>query len=207
MGLDKGRVGKAIGADRSRIARELHDGVVQTLFAVAFRLQLHAEEVPEGLRTTIQQTMASIREAINDIQQYVRRLEPSLVTHGGLAASLEQLAVGFESSSGITVTVEIEPNAVAALESVATDIGQIVREALSNILRHARARRVALTVREATHATLLEVRDDGRGFSPEAAQGLGLRNLRTRARLLGGQLELHSEPGKGSLVRLVIPEP
>jgi PAS domain S-box-containing protein len=207
MGLDKGRVGKAIGADRSRIARELHDGVVQTLFAVAFRLQLHAEEVPEGLRTTIQQTMASIREAINDIQQYVRRLEPSLVMHGGLAASLEQLAVGFESSSGITVTVEIEPNAVAALESVATDIGQIVREALSNILRHARARRVALTVREATHATLLEVRDDGRGFSPEAAQGLGLRNLRTRARLLGGQLELHSEPGKGSLVRLVIPEP
>jgi signal transduction histidine kinase len=52
-----------------------------------------------------------------------------------------------------------------------------------------------------------EVRDDGQGFSLEAAQGLGLRNLRTRARLLGGQLELHSEPGKGSLVRLVIPEP
>jgi len=207
MRLDKERVRKAIGADRSRIARELHDGVVQTLFAVAFRLQLHADEVPESLRPTIQQTSAGIREAINDIQQYVRGLEPSLVMLGGLAASLEQLAVDFETSSGIPVSVKLEPNAVAALESVATDIVQIVREALSNVRRHARARRVALMVQEAAHATVLEVRDDGQGFSLEAAQGLGLRNLRTRARLLGGHLELHSEPGKGSLVRLVIPEP
>jgi signal transduction histidine kinase len=207
MRLDKERVRKAIGADRSRIARELHDGVVQTLFAVAFRLQLHADEVPESLRPTIQQTSAGIREAINDIQQYVRGLEPSLVMLGGLAASLEQLAVDFETSSGIPVSVKLAPNAVAALESVATDIVQIVREALSNVRRHARARRVALMVQEAAHATVLEVRDDGQGFSLEAAQGLGLRNLRTRARLLGGHLELHSEPGKGSLVRLVIPEP
>ncbi|TMF46537.1 MAG: hypothetical protein E6I24_08240 [Chloroflexi bacterium] len=103
--------------------------------------------------------------------------------------------------------MELEPNAVAALEPVATDIVQIVREALSNVRRHARARRVALTIRETAPATVLEVRDDGRGFSPEAAQGLGLRNLRTRAGLLGGQLELHSEPGKGSLVRLLVPEP
>jgi PAS domain S-box-containing protein len=207
MRLDKERVRKAIGADRSRIARELHDGVVQTLFAAAFRLQLHADEVPKALRTTIQETTAGIREAINDIQAYVHGLEPSLVTLGGLAASLKQLAVEFESSSGLPVTVELEPNAVAALDGVATDIVQIVREALSNVRRHARARRVALTIREAAHTTALEVRDDGRGFSPEAAQGLGLRNLRTRAGLLGGQLELHSEPGKGSLVRLLVPEP
>jgi PAS domain S-box-containing protein len=207
MRLDKERVRKAIGADRSRIARELHDGVVQTLFAVAFRLQLHADEVPKSLRTTIQQTTAGIREAINDIQAYVHGLEPSLVMLGGLAASLKQLAVEFESSSGMPVTVELEPNAVAALDGVATDIVQIVREALSNVRRHARARRVALTVREAAHTTALEVRDDGQGFSPEAAQGLGLRNLRIRAGLLGGQLELHSEPGKGSLVRLLVPEP
>ena len=207
MRLDKERVRKAIGADRSRIARELHDGVVQTLFAVAFRLQLHADEVPKALRTTIQQTTAGIREAINDIQAYVHGLEPSLVMLGGLAASLKQLAVEFESSSGMPVTVELEPNAVAALDGVATDIVQIVREALSNVRRHARARRVALTVREAANTTALEVRDDGQGFSPEAAQGLGLRNLRIRAGLLGGKLELHSEPGKGSLVRLLVPEP
>jgi len=135
-------VRKAIGADRSRIARELHDGVVQTLFAVAFRLQLHADEVPKALRTTIQQTTAGIREAINDIQAYVHGLEPSLVMLGGLAASLKQLAVEFESSSGMPVTVELEPNAVAALDGVATDIVQIVREALSNVRRHAQARRV-----------------------------------------------------------------
>src|SRR5207302_787556 len=108
MRLDKERVRKAIGADRSRIARELHDGVVQTLFAAAFRLQLHADEVPKALRTTIQQTTAGIREAINDIQAYVHGLEPSLVMLGGLAASLKQLAVEFESSSGIPVTVDLE---------------------------------------------------------------------------------------------------
>src|SRR5206468_2369820 len=136
MRLDKERVRKAIGADRSRIARELHDGVVQTLFAAAFRLQLHADEVPKALRTTIQQTTAGIREAINDIQAYVHGLEPSLVTLGGLAASLKQLTVEFESSSGIPVTVELEPNAVAALDGVDTDVVQLVREALSNVRRH-----------------------------------------------------------------------
>src|SRR2546430_15864564 len=115
MRLDKERVRKAIGADRSRIARELHDGVVQTLFAVAFRLQLHGDEVPKALRTTIQQTTAGIREAINDIQAYVHGLEPSLVMLGGLAASLKQLAVEFESSSGVPVTVELQPKAVTAL--------------------------------------------------------------------------------------------
>jgi PAS domain S-box-containing protein len=207
MSQEQERIRKAIGADRSRIARELHDGVVQTLFAVALRFQLHADEVPDGLRTTIEQATAAVREAINDIQRYVYDLEPSLAMPGGLAPSLEQLGVELERSSGIPVTVKFEPTAVAALERFATDVVQIVREALSNIRRHAGAGRVALTIREAAHATVLEVRDDGRGFSPEAARGLGLRNLRTRARQLGGQLELHSEPGKGSVVRLVVPAP
>jgi PAS domain S-box-containing protein len=203
---DLQRVRRAIDEDRSRIARELHDGVVQTLYAAALQLQLRTDAVPDALQQTIQQTTAGIREAIQDIQQYVYDLEPSLVMLGGLAASLKQLALEFESSSGIPVTLAIEPGAAAALERVGTDIVQIVREALSNVRRHARAGRAELTVRAAPGATVLEVRDDGKGFSPESAQGLGLRNLRTRARQLGAKIDLHSEPGKGSLVRLILPE-
>jgi signal transduction histidine kinase len=203
---DLQRVHRAIDEDRSRIARELHDGVIQTLYAAALQLQLRMDAVPDALLRTIQQTTAEIREAIQDIQQYVYDLEPSLVTLGGLAASLKQLALEFESSSGIPVTLAIEPGAAAALEPVGTDIMQIVREALSNVRRHARAGRAELTVRQAAGATVLEVRDDGTGFSPESAHGLGLRNLRTRARQLGGKIDLNSEPGKGSLVRLVLPE-
>lgn len=201
------RLQQAIDQDRSRIAQELHDGVVQTLFAVALQLQLQLAAAPEPLRSSVKQATAGIREAIQDMQQYVYDLDPSLLMLGGLEGSLRQLALEFEATTGVTLTLETDPEAIASLEPAATHILQIVREALSNVRRHAQARNVSLTLRRTPRASLLEVRDDGKGFAPEAAQGLGLRNLRARARQLGGKLELHSELGKGSTLRLTVPLP
>jgi signal transduction histidine kinase len=196
---------QVIQEDRSRIARELHDGVVQSLFAAAMMLQMNADSLPEPARSGISRAAAGIREAIQDIQQYVFDLEPAVLMQGGLARSLQRIVLDFESASGITTSLETDPGATDALEGVTAHVLQIVREALSNVRRHAQADSVAITLRSTGRANVLEVRDDGGGFSAEAAQGLGIRNLRTRAKLLGGKLELHSEPGEGSVVRLTVP--
>jgi signal transduction histidine kinase len=118
---------------------------------------------------------------------------------------LQRIVLDFESASGIIASLETDPDATDALEGVAAHVLQIVREALSNVRRHAQARSVAITLRSTGRANVLEIHDDGGGFSAEAAQGLGIRNLRTRAKLLGGTLELNSEPGEGSVVRLTVP--
>jgi signal transduction histidine kinase len=201
------RLQQAIDEDRSRIAGELHDGVVQTLFSVALHLQLQIGAAAEPLESSLKQAAAGIREAIQDIQQYVYDLEPSLLNAGGLESSLQQLALEFKATTGVTPALRTEPDAIAALEPVATHVLQIVREALSNVRRHAQAQSVALTIWRTPRATVMEVRDDGKGFGPEAAQGLGVRNLRSRARQLGGALALHSEVGKGSTLRLTVPLP
>jgi PAS domain S-box-containing protein len=196
---------QVIQEDRSRIARELHDGVVQSLFAAGMMLQMNADSLPEQARGGISRAAAGIREAIQDIQQYVFDLEPSVLMPGGLARSLQRIVLDFESASGITTSLETDRDATDALEGAAAHVLQIVREALSNVRRHAQAHSVAVTLRSTGRANVLEIRDDGGGFSAEAVQGLGIRNLRTRAKLLGGKLELHSEPGEGSVVRLTVP--
>jgi PAS domain S-box-containing protein len=196
---------RVIQEDRSRIARELHDGVVQALFAAEMALELAADSPPEQSRESVSQAAGGIRGAIQDIQQYVFDLEPAGLTQGGLERSLQRMALEFESSSGITISLETDPDATAGLERVAAHVLQIVREALSNVRRHSQARRAAVTLQASGRAVVLEIRDDGRGFAAETADGLGMRNLRTRARLLGGTLEVHSKLGQGSTVRLTVP--
>ena len=168
-------------------------------------LQLNADSLPEQARVGVSQAAASIREAIQDIQQYVFDLEPSALMQGGLATSLQRIALDFESGSGIAISLSTDPDATDGLEAVATHVLQVVREALSNVRRHSQARSVAVTLRTSGRGNVLEIRDDGGGFPTEAAQGLGMRNLRTRARLLGGKLEVQSAPGQGSVVRLTVP--
>jgi signal transduction histidine kinase len=139
------------------------------------------------------------------MQRYVFELEPSLLMQGGLTTSLGRLVTDFETTANIATSLEIDPKAIEALEAEPIHVLQMVREALSNVRRHSQAQHVGLRVRKAGRASVLEIRDDGQGFSPEVAHGLGLQNLRTRAKLLGGTLEVQSEPGKGALVRVTVP--
>lgn len=197
---------ESVEEDRSRIARELHDGVVQSLFAVAMQLQLEAERTSEPIRARLSRATSGIREAIQDIQQYVFDLEPSLLLLRGLEGSLQQLIADFQASAGIESQLNADPDAVATLQGVAPHVLQVVREALSNVRRHSNARHVQVTVNQRDNGVaVLEIRDDGRGFNPDVVQGMGLRNLRNRARQLGGTLELRSERGGGSIVRVTVP--
>jgi signal transduction histidine kinase len=195
--------------DRERIARELHDGTVQALFTVGLGLQGTASLVgQEEVAGRIHAAVEELDRVIRDLRGYIFGLEPGVLADRRLGQALEEMAVEFQHRTGVVAVAEIDPDAAAALAGDAADVVQLVREALSNVSRHAGAAtcRVSLSA-EQDGAVWLEVDDDGRGFDVEAARGAGrgLGNLRARAARLGGLAEIASVPGEGTTVRVAIP--
>jgi len=194
--------------ERERIGRELHDGVIQSLFAVGMNLHaagLRAHD-PE-LEQRIDAAVAEIDHAIRDLRNYIFGLRPGILADRQLAQALQKLAADAERESGVTVVTDVDAGVAARLASRAADVVQLLRESLSNVTRHAGAATCRVTLREEEGAGVLEVDDDGSGFDVGAAggQGHGLGNLRERAETLGGGLELESTPGEGTTVRIRIP--
>ena len=193
--------------DRERIAKELHDGVIQSLFAVGMGLQGSALLTAEPeLAARIEGAVGEIDRAIRDLRNYIFGLRPGALADRQLDEALRGLATEFEERSGVVTAVEIDGHAAAELASAATDILQIAREGLSNVGRHARAATCRLSLRREDGAVVLEIDDDGEGFDPaRGGTGMGLPNLRDRARALGGELSLDAAPGRGTLLRVTLP--
>ena len=194
--------------DRERIARELHDGVIQALFAVGLGLQgtsalLHDEVV----ETRLQQAIGEIDRVIGDLRNYIFGLRPGIVSGAGLGDALSQLGHEFEDRTGITVALDVDPALEQPLAGVATHVVQMARESLSNVARHAQAATCRVSLRRSDSRAVLEVDDDGVGFDVEgpAPAGLGLQNLRSRAESLGGRLVVTSPPGEGTTVQVSLP--
>jgi signal transduction histidine kinase len=212
--LEQGRLQREIRRletleDRERIARELHDGTIQALFTVGLGLQGTASLVgdPEAAGR-IQAAVEELDRVIADLRKYIFGLEPGVLADRQLAQALEEMADEFQHRTGVVAIAEIDPDAASALDQDAAEVVQLVREALSNVSRHAGAAtcRVCLYSPQGG-AVLLEIDDDGHGFDPTAAGGTGrgLGNLRGRAARLGGRAEITSVPGQGTTVRVAIP--
>ncbi len=200
----------AVGEDRERIARDLHDGVIQSLFSVGVTLQVLQETAgcPEEIRMSLAASVDRINAVIDDVRSYVRGLRPSWLADRQLHEALGHLAREFQESSGIVTPVEVEEPLAAQLSAQAAEIVQIAREALSNVRRHAGATTCRISLRRADGHTLLEIDDDGRGFDVSTARqaGHGLHNLAERSHGLGGQLAVRSD-GTGTTVRVTLPLP
>lgn len=194
--------------DRERIARELHDGVIQALFAVGLGLQgtsaLLRDQVVEA---RLQQAIAEIDRVIGDLRNYIFGLRPGVVGASGLADALSQLGHEFEERTGIPVAIDVDQSLEQPLSGVATHVVQMARESLSNVARHAEAATCRVSLRRADSRAVLEVDDDGVGFDVQgpAPAGLGLANLRARAESLGGRLVVTSPPGEGTTVQVSLP--
>jgi signal transduction histidine kinase len=193
--------------ERERIAKELHDGVIQSLFAVGMSLQGAASmsSEPETV-SRIEAAVEDVDHAIRDLRNYIFGLRPGILADRQLDQALTELARDFSERSGVVTIVEVDEDAASFLASRAGDIVQVVREALSNIGRHAGATtcRVRL-VRDADGRIVLEVDDDGVGFDPSAvSSGMGLANLRERAASLGATLEIASGEGTGTTLRVCL---
>jgi signal transduction histidine kinase len=193
--------------ERERIARELHDGVIQSLFAVGMGLQGVAAAIDdEGLAHRVESAVEEIDVAIRDLRNYIFGLRPGILAERELDKALRELAEEIEERYGTLVAVDLDDAAAAGLSARAADVVQVAREALSNVGRHAQASTCRLSVRRTDDGLVLEIDDDGRGFdATRAPQGMGLRNLRERVEGCGGRVEIVSSPSEGTTVRAWFP--
>ena len=191
--------------ERSRIARELHDEVGQTLTGVMLQVEGLAAKIPKELREQLEELRETARGGTEDVRRIARQLRPEALEDLGLRSALASLASSFGEQAGIQIQRRLEPD-VALSEEQELVIYRVAQEALTNVARHADARRVELSLDDVSGQTVLIVRDDGRGLSPGTLpSSRGIRGMRERAMLIGAQLEINSQPGGGTEIRLSIP--
>jgi two-component system, NarL family, sensor histidine kinase DevS len=194
--------------DRERIAKELHDGVIQSLFAVGMGMQATATMArdPE-IEERVESAVAEIDRVIRDLRNYIFGLRPGILADQELDQALRQTVREFEERTGTLAIADIDPKVASALGPKAPDVLQLAREALSNVGRHADATTCRVSLVRDGGAALLEIDDDGQGFDPAERKGAGqgLRNLEERAADLGGSFEIQSVAKEGTTVRIRIP--
>ena len=201
-------------AERRRIASDVHDGVVQDLAGLSYSLTATADRVAKDGSTT--EAAAALRHAAGSVRRNMRELRtllveihpPNLHTQG-LAAALSDLLAPL-AARGVETTLDVAPD-LSLPEDVEALLFRGAQEALRNVATHAAARRVSVSVHADGRVATLEVRDDGVGFDVDAlvarrAEGhLGLGLLSELARDAGGGVDIRSEPGEGTTIRMEVP--
>jgi two-component system, NarL family, sensor histidine kinase UhpB len=191
--------------ERSRIARELHDDVGQTLTGVMLQVEGLSAKIPGHLREQLDELRETARSGTEDVRRIARQLRPEALEDLGLQSALAALATAFGDQAGITVQRELEPSLQLSEEQELV-VYRVAQEALTNVARHAGATRVDLRLDHSVEHAMLTVRDDGRGIHPGALpSSRGIRGMRERAMLIGAQIEVTSKPGRGTVIKLSIP--
>src|SRR5574340_61813 len=195
--------------ERRRISRELHDEVGQTLTGLRLELR-NLEKLRSGPEQDFHSHLDAARELASGTLQSVRSLaaglRPSVLDDLGLAPALESLAREFSRRTGTPIEVLVEGLPPELPEAHRTCIYRVVQEALTNCAKHAEARQIRVSLHSDGTRLSLAVNDDGRGFSPDSTGlGLGLLGIGERVRELGGTVAVHSQPGRGTLLKVSIP--
>ena len=203
-------VRRGVLEERARIARELHDSVAQTFYAItlsALRALTFLDGEHEArVRSIIDDVVRMATSGQTELRALLTNLWSDELLQGGLTRALTRLAEDMQTSHGIPVHLACrdEPDLPTAVKEV---LVRIVQEALRNVAKHAAARRVDVVLEFASTGLLLAITDDGVGFDPRAphAGHFGLRSMRERAEGIGGTLELVSSSGRGTQIRVRIP--
>jgi signal transduction histidine kinase len=193
--------------ERERIARELHDGIIQSLFAVGMGLQgtsLIAGSPPTAAR--IEGAVGELDRVISDLRNYIFGLRPGILADRQLDQALRVLGEDVEASSKVRIDVEVDAALAANLSSRSHEIVQLAREALSNVARHAQAKHSGVHLARRGSNAVLTIEDDGVGFDPRGhSGGNGLRNMRERAVALRGTIQVTSSARTGTKLRVTFP--
>jgi signal transduction histidine kinase len=200
----------AVLSERERIAHDLHEGVIQTLFGAGMDLQALATSFDDLVATPqLAAAVDSIDSVIRDLRNYVFGQGPGILADRHVDRALEELASDFMRRTGIAPLVEVDAHVAARMAgATATDVVQIAREALSNVARHAEATTCRVALSRENGSAVLEIADDGIGLAPDVGQtsGQGLQNMRGRAAALGGVLTIDEGlRGRGTAVRAIVP--
>jgi len=202
------RVVEAQELERSRLARELHDETGQALTSILLGLK-PLEQLAES--TEARETVAALRVLVVSTLQDVRRLavelRPAALDDFGLVPAVERLTETFREQSGLTVDLETQLGAERLSSDRETTLYRVIQEALTNIVKHAEARRVSILLQRKESAVVAVVEDDGSGFDPGSTRddALGLAGMRERLALAGGRLRVESAPGAGTTIVAEVP--
>lgn len=201
----------AVVEERHRLARDLHDSVVQSIYGLVLSAEAAIRRLAEGQDQLATEQLLGIRHsaqsALSEMRYLVFELRPPDLEQEGLVAALRARLESVEVRAGIETSFELEGNGRLPLQ-IEAGLYRVAQEALNNALKHAGADRVGLLLRVTRERVELEVTDNGCGFAVDAAGkrgGLGLRGMRERAEQLGGTLAIDSTAGAGTRVRLVLP--
>jgi PAS domain S-box-containing protein len=197
--------------ERRALAHELHDEIGQQLAALKLNLQTMARTVPgQAAAARIQDCIEIVEIAIEQVRDRALNLRPSMLDDLGLAAALDWYCRRQSERSGTEISLELEAQTQALPDPIPITAFRIVQEAVNNAIRYAQARHIEVTLRTLEDSVELVVQDDGRGFDPAALDprrddSLGLLGMRQRVDWLGGELDITSTPGSGTLVRATLP--
>jgi signal transduction histidine kinase len=201
----------AVVEERSRIGMDLHDGVIQAVYAVGLTLEstrlLLAEDQTEAI-AFIDRAISGLNDAIGDMRNFILDLRPRRF-EGNLSQGLARLAREFQANTMVPVIMHVPTPAAGVLPpNVARALFLTAQEALANVARHARADNVLIRLTQGEELVSLQVQDDGIGFDSENQTfmtGHGLANMAARAEELGGAVYIEAEPGLGTLITFELP--
>jgi signal transduction histidine kinase len=196
--------------DRMRIAGELHDGVIQQVAALSLMLGTAKRKISteSDVRATVGEVQDRLIQLGSDIREMSHSLHPSALKDDGLPPALQTYCREFSNVRGLLISCDVEDSVRDLSRGAAAALFRIAQEALGNVAKHANAKHVTVQLTRADERVRLSVSDEGSGFDPGRAKssgGLGLISMRERAHQLNGTLELATEPGHGTTIRVEIP--
>ncbi len=202
---------KAQEEERIRLARELHDELGQALTSIRLGLELTLATLPDSdSKTTkmLSELCNYVENTAKDVQRVARDLRPSILDDFGLAAALEAYADAYAKRTGIKVSLSVDNFSKPLTKEVETAFYRIVQEALNNSAKHAGAKNISIDLIEQHTQVVLTIVDDGKGciLDIEQKNSFGLMGMSERARIVGAEISMKSQPGKGFWVQVTLPK-
>jgi len=199
--------GQILAAERERIARDLHDGAIQKVYTAGLLVESTSKLINgnEAAANRLRKALEVLNDAISDLRRNLGKLKTEPAGENLLAA-LQGVAADPRVSSLVNVSLDLNLPSADSFSPIRTaHVIAIVNESLSNVVRHAHARQVVISTHRVDDWLQVLIRDDGVGLAREPSAGYGLRNMRDRARLLGGEININGASGRGTIVTLMVP--
>ncbi len=200
--------------ERKKISRELHDVIVQTLTGINVQLatlKTEAAHNTRGLDRNIATTQRLVEGAVHIVHEFARELRPAVLDDLGLIPALRSHLDHFKKRTGISTRLTVDPGEYLLDTTQRTVLYRVAQEALTNVYRHARARRVELTLTKFPDRTVMTIRDNGRSFQlhrvlhSRSRSHLGLLGMQERVEMVGGRFEVDSVLGRGTTIIATLP--
>jgi two-component system sensor histidine kinase DegS len=207
------RIVEAQEAERTRLAREVHDGPAQALSNATFQVEIVERNLardPALAAAELRLLRDLLRRELSDVRAFISQLRPPILADVGLSGAIREAADQVAGITGVPIKVEVDGAIDDLPETAETVILRIIQEALQNVRRHAQAQHVMIKADREPDGWSIEVRDDGRGFDVGVVAARGRRNfglqfMRERAELIGARFEVRSRPDGGTVVRITVP--